>query len=817
MLPLPDPHRLFALRMRLVGSDPNASSTGEAQAEARVSYFRGDDTSLAAIPTYERVRFSDVYPGISMVWRGREQGAAQYDFVIAPDADAGQIRLEFAGADRLELDPSGNLLIHTAAGVVTQTRPVAYQEVDGVRRPVESAFTIAGVVVGFAVGAYDRGKALTIDPTVNLSNLAYSTYLGAEAEDGGNAIAVDALGSVYVTGYTLSLNFPSVAGGFDTTSTGFAAFVTKLKPGGNDLIYSTYLDGSQSLFGDSFDNAASIAVDAAGNAYVTGVTDSVDFPVTASAFDPSYNGTFDTDAFFTKLNANGTGLLYSTYLGGEGYDYPWGIAVDPSGNAYVVGQTSSLLYPTTASAFSQSAPSGLSAFLSKLDPSASGAASLVYSTYLGGSTADFAYAVDVDSAGRAYLTGTTYSSDFPMAGTPYDSTLDGTTDAFVSELDTTLARTASLVYSTYLGGSGLDAGYGIAVDANGRAYLTGLTEDSTTDFPTTGGAFDTTQNGGDDAFATKLDSTGSALVYSTFLGGAFGDEGHGIAIDSLGNAYLTGFTDSTGFPTTAGALDTTYGLYDDAFATKLNSTGSALAYSTFLGGGGYDHGNGIALDSSGDVYVTGQTASGGPAPFPTTAQAFEPDLGGGYDGFVTKLGNYSISGRAIDSGTGSGAPSVMVAMSGATSNSMLTASDGRFGFTNTVNLTQYTVAASKALSNVNPPSFDIPSLNGNRDLIFIVQPGPPSAVEVQSFTARRSPRGVTLVWRTGAEARALGFNVYRERDGTRVRLNATLVPARTAGHAYSWHDPAGHIGMRYRLQVVHLDGSRGWAGVVQVK
>ena len=813
VLPLPDPHRLFALRMQLVGSDPNASSTGEAQAEARVSYFRGTEANwVTGIPTYERVRYSEVYPGISMVWRGREQGAAQYDFVVAPNADAGQIGLQFAGADRLELDADGNLLIHTAAGTVTHTKPVSYQEVNGSRRAVESAFTIAGDTVGFAVGAYDHGKPLTIDPTPNLANLAYSTFLGGEGLDIGYAIAVDALGSAYVTGQTDSLNFPTVAGSFDTTSAGVAAFVTKLKPGGNDLVYSTYLDGPA-----DYEQATGIAVDSAGNAYVNGFTASSDFPVTGSAFDPSHNGG-GYDAFLTKLNPSGTSLLYSTFLGGSNTEQGNGVAVDSAGNAYLTGVTVSADYPTTGSAFATTLNGfDYDAFFSKINTSASGGASLVYSTFLGGSNYEEGTRVAVDSAGRAYLTGRTYSSDFPTVAGSFDTILSGTSDVFASKLDPALAGPGSLVYSTYLGGSSDEYFPGIAIDANGFAYLTGAT--ASADYPFTAGAYDTTHNGGfNDVFVSKLTANGSALTYSTFIGGSSLDSGWGIAVDSLGNAYVTGTTSSAGYPTTAGAFQTTAnGSSPEAFATKLNSTGSALSYSTFLGGGGTEQGYGIAVDSSGNMYVTGYTSPGSPPPFPTTALAFQPGFGGSCcDGFVTKFGNYSISGRAIDSGTGNGVPSVMVAMSGVTANSMLTGADGRFGFTNTVNQTQYTVAASKANMNINPKSFDIASLDGNRDLIFITQFGPPSAVQVRSFTARRSTTGVTLRWRTGAQARVLGFNVYREAQGQRQRLNRTLIPVGAPGHAYARRDPAGRIGMRYRLQVVHVDGSRAWAGVVRV-
>ncbi|WP_163538970.1 SBBP repeat-containing protein [Gracilibacillus sp. YIM 98692] len=410
------------------------------------------------------------------------------------------------------------------------------------------------------------------------------------------------------------------------------------------LIYSTYLGGT------SGDSGASIAVDALGNAYVTGSTSSLNFPTTPGSFDISLNGS--SDAFVTKFSQDGTTLIYSTYLGGTNSDSGAGIAVDTLGNAYVTGGTTSSNFPTTPGAFDTSLSGSSNAFVTKLNSTGS---MLVYSTYLGGGgsfgLAERGTSIDVDPIGNAYVAGVTPSNMFPTTLGAFQTVYGGSVfDAFVTKFNPT---GSALVYSTYLGGTGGDEGNGIAVDAAGNAYVTG--ETTSPNFPTTPGAFDTTFNGSFDAFVTKLNPAGSALVYSTFLGGTELDEGNGIALDSDGNAYVTGFTNSPNFPTTPGAFDTSLS-GSDAFVTKLNSAGSALIYSTYLGGSGGERGNSIAVDAEGNTYVTGLTSS---TDFPTE-NPFQPALAGLNDAFVTKLSPdgssliYSsyLGGGGLDNGRG---------------------------------------------------------------------------------------------------------------------------------------------------------------------
>jgi hypothetical protein len=605
-----------ALELHFLGSSPGATLEAGDSAPGTANYLTAG-SSHTNLPTFQQLTYRELWPGIDMVFAGRD-GSLKYEFHLAPGANPGDIRLGYAGADGLSVSPDGALLVDTQLGALRDSAPTSYQNIDGGQVTVESRYALEGHSYGFTLGSYDRSQALVIDPA-----LAYSTYLGGSGTDEGFGVAVDAAGSAYVTGYASSADFPTTPGAFDTSSNGFEdVFVTKLNPAGTALVYSTHLGGTSSDLGNA------IAVDAAGNAYVTGETVSADFPTTAGAFDTTLNGDFD--AFVTKLNPAGSALVYSTYLGGTSGDFGKGIAVDAAGSAYVNGEARSANFPTTAGAFDTTFNGGpRDAFVSKLDPAG---AALLYSTYLGGTGSDDGRGVAVDAAGSAYVTGNTNSADFPTTAGAFDTTFNFGTDAFVAKLSPT---GSSLLYSTFLGGSGVDFGSGVAIDTAGSAYVTG--ETSSADFPTTAGAFDTTFNGGfRDAIVTKLNPAGTALVYSTYLGGSGNDFSPGVAVDAAGSAYATGHAGSADFPTTAGAFDTTFnGGSSDAFVTKLSPTGSALAYSTFLGGSSTDVGFGVAVDASGDTYVTGFTGS---ADLPTTAGAFDTTFNGGTrDGFVAKL------------------------------------------------------------------------------------------------------------------------------------------------------------------------------------
>jgi Beta-propeller repeat len=621
--PQPEAAPPAALRMKLVGAKRTPQVEALEELPGKANYFIGNDPKKwrTNVPTYAKVRYREVYPGVDLVYYGKGR-QLEHDFIVAPDADPRAITLDLEGAGRVSIGAKGDLILAMKDGEVRFLKPMVYQEVEGVRREMSGSYRLKGAhQVGFQVAAYDTGRPLIIDPA-----LAYSTYLGGSGTDSGNGIAIDTAGDAYVTGVTNSPNFPTMSpipGACPLTcGTGLNtdAFVTKVNSGGTALVYSSYLGGS----GD--DVGYGIAVDSSG-AYVTGATSSSDFP-TMSAFQATLGG--PGDAFVAKLNSDGNGLVYSTYLGGESEDVGLGIAVDASGDAYVTGFTDPD-FPTTSGAFQPNAPAGeAAAFVAKL--SAAGNA-LLYSTYLGGNTFDQGFGIAVDSGGNAYVTGVTYSSDFPTKNAT-QSTLGGPDNAFVTKLNPSLIGAASLVYSTYLGGSSEDIGYGIAVDFGGNAYVTGSA--SSDNFPATrrlgpGGA--------EDAFVAKLNAAGDALVYSTFVGGGFLDLGRGIAVDSGGNAHITGITYSSNFPTTANAIQSSSGGGGDAFVTVLNPQGTALVYSSYLGGSGYDEAHGVAVDSIGHAYVTGFTNS---INFPTTLNAFQstvPLPPGNGDAFVTKIAN----------------------------------------------------------------------------------------------------------------------------------------------------------------------------------
>jgi len=616
------------VRMKLVGSSSEVRVEGVDKLPGTSNYFIGKDPKKwrSKVPNYARVHYQSVYPGIDLVYYGNQR-QLEYDFVVAPGASPGLIQLAFEGADKLEVNVRGDLVVHTSTGPLEQRKPLIYQEVEGRKREIVGGYVLQGErQVGFQVDSFDRNRPLIIDPV-----LVYSTYLGGGAPDEGFGIAVDATGSAYVTGEIQSADFPTTPGAYDTSLNGaidaIDAFVTKLDSTGTFLLYSTYLGGGVPASGSSSsDGGRGIALDSDGNAYVTGFTTSADFPTTLGAFDNSSSGSGSTDAFVTKLNATGSALVYSTYLHRA---LGHAIAVDVTGNAYVTGRADSN-FPTTPGAFDITPPNGNGdAFVTKLNTTGS---ALAYSTFVGGEGFDEGHAIAVDAAGNAYTTGFTTSPDYPTTLGAFDTSnpfgVSGR-EAFVTKLN---AAGSALVYSTYLGSSSVDEGNGIAINAAGEALIAGTTQAA--DFPTTPGAFDTTFAGLSDAFVTKLNATGSALVYSTYLGGGSDDLGHAIAVDATGNAYVTGVTFSSNFPTTRDAFDTSFnGGIVDAFVTKLNATGSALVYSTYLGGSSDDRGRGIAVDATANVYVTGVTTSPN---FPTTPGVVDTVNESG-DAFVAKI------------------------------------------------------------------------------------------------------------------------------------------------------------------------------------
>jgi Bacterial Ig-like domain (group 3)/Beta-propeller repeat len=576
-----------ALRMKLRNASPTAKVTAVDELPGTSNYFVGNDPSKwrTSVPTYAKVKYEQVYPGIDLVYYGNQR-QLEYDFIVSPGAVPSKIAFDIRGAERIRRDEHGDLVLKMGQGEIRWRKPTAYQEKDGARQEIAAYYAITDTShVTFQLANYDTSKTLYIDP------LIYSTYLGGSGGvngmGDGSGIAVDSAGSAYVVGSTQATSFPTMDPLQPANGGSYDAVVSKLNPTGSALIYSTYLGGS----GD--DIASGIAVDSAGDAYVTGFTHSTNFP-TQNPLQPVNGGAGNTsNAFVAEINPAGSALIYSTYLGGTtNDDFGAGIAVDGAGNAFVAGTALSSDFPVTPGAFQTTGSGG---FVSEFNATGS---ALVYSTYLKGGGAS---GIAVDGADNAYVTGGA-GAGFTVTPGAFQTTYGGSDDAFVAKLNSV---GSALIYSTYLGGSSNDSGNGIAVDGGGDAYVTGFTQSN--NFPTMN-ALQPAYGGGGDAFVAEINPAGSALVYSTYLGGSNYDDGNGIAIDSLGNTYVNGYTTSTNFPT-ADPLQPRQGGSGDAFVTKVNTPGSALAYSTYLGGKYGDGGSGIAVDSAGGAYVTGWTAS----------------------------------------------------------------------------------------------------------------------------------------------------------------------------------------------------------------
>lgn len=648
---------LEILRLKFIGANPQAAITGLKKSTVKINYFLGNDPARwrTDVPAYDRVKVEDIYPGIDIIYYsiGRQ---LKYDLIISPVADPGGIILQFEGADHITIDEGGNLVLYTANREIRQPKPYIYQDVDGIRREVPGRYVLKGNQVGFELSEYDTDETLVIDPEFPF---LFFTYLGGSEgmPERGKGIAVDSYGHAYVTGYTHSPDFPHTIGqGFVTN--GNCIFVSKISSDGAALLYSTYLGGSGE------DKGKAIAVDQNRHAYITGDTKSRDFPTTDPSFQRENPGPLGTTAAFVAM-LNNQGLpYYVTYLGGSWNDYGTGIAIDNGGNVYITGQTLSTDFPTAPSPclpadcpFQRVQDGRGDAFITKMNPSGT---ALVYSTYLGGSYWDRAMAIALDQQGNAYITGSTNSSDFDTTPNTFQNALAGgncpdsannphpCSDVFVTKLG---PDGNNLVYSTYLGGDDSDRGLAIAVDNSNCAYVTGFTWSN--NFDTTPGCYDNSLDGNNDAFVTKLNSAGNSLDYSTYLGGPLivqssgpDDTGYGIAVDTLGNAFVVGATSSSDFPITSDGencwmVNTPCAQFCTgmpyAFVTKIDPTGSYLLYSSYLGGqlGGsaQEAAHAVALDIDDNAFITGYAGSSGLA----TVGAYATQLNGLSDAFVAKI------------------------------------------------------------------------------------------------------------------------------------------------------------------------------------
>jgi hypothetical protein len=622
------PPQLFerTVRLTFLGSNPEPQLEGSAQQQGLANYYLGDDPARwhTGLPTFSSVLYRQIYPGIDLRYDGNE-GVLKGTYTLAPGADPGVIRWHYEGASGLYIDPgAGDLVISLVneenateiEGTLIERAPRAWQIIGGEQVPVEVRYSLSRSadrihpMASFALGTYDASLPLIIDP-----ELIYSTFLGGTSSDQGNGIAVNSVGNVYLTGSTSSGSFPGAPGAGTGTED---VFVTKINAAGSAVVYTTILAGNAA------DRGRAIAVDNTGNAYLTGSTQSANFPTLNPVQDQLLGS---SDMFVARLNTAGS-LVYSTYFGTDnfGYEGGEGIAVDNAGNAIITGEISS------------------NVAIAKFNP----AGVLVYEGMFGGSRGDEGLAIAVDSAGNAYITGKTESEDFPVENAFQASCgKDGefcTVDAFVAKVD---AAGEYLLYSTYLGGSGSDEGKGIALDGAGNIYVVGST--GSQDFPGTS-PIQPNCNISDgycnEAFVAKLKADGSALIYRTYLGGSKDEWANSVAVDTAGNAYVAGVTNSPNFPVLNAAQPVfgggichpsqiTFRFCYDAFVVKINPAGSALLFSTYLGGDKDDYGNAIALDSSGNAYVTGSTSSSN---FPV-ANALQATHGGpASDAFIAKIG-----------------------------------------------------------------------------------------------------------------------------------------------------------------------------------
>jgi hypothetical protein len=585
------------LRMALVGARTDAPVAGEATLPGKVHYFQGGRSTSA--PTFRRAKASGIYPGVDVVYYGNRR-ELEYDFVVAPGADPGQIRFRLEGAKEVALNEEGGLDISLDAGELELRKPEVYQEVAGERRMVASNYRLdANHELGFELGEYDPSLPLVIDPVV-----VYSTLLGGAGFDSGSAVAMDDAGNVYVTGYTDSTDFPTVGGG--TAPRGGDAFVTKLSPDGSQVLFSVYLGGSGA------DAGRGIGVDSAGRVVVSGTTDSPDFPV-VGAFQPTLAG--GTDAFVARLSSDGATLEYGTYLGGSGSDGASRLALDPDGNVYLTGYTNSTDFPVSLNAMQPAFSGDYDAFVTKL----AAAGGLVFSTYLGGRDGDSGSGIAVDAARNVYVGGSTDSGDFPIGPVSFTDTFQGGRygDAFVTKLT---PDGSSRLYSTYVGGSGSDLGADIAVDLDGYCYITGTTNsnDLMLASPDIQPYQEAPPGGESDIFVHKILPDGTFIVYTTYLGSAGEDIARAIEVDEDRNphtkAYILGETDSASFPL-EDALQSNHGGNSDLFLTKLHENvflvqpQVVLDYSTYLGGAGLDHAGDLAVDAVGNAAITGDTTS----------------------------------------------------------------------------------------------------------------------------------------------------------------------------------------------------------------
>lgn len=628
-----------AVRLCFEDADVEAPLEGVSPSGAVCHFLLGADPArhVRDVPVFAAVVQRAVYPGVDL--RVRRAGSSlEYDLLLAPHAEPDRVVCRVDGVDRVEVDPVDGALcaLRGAAVVLRQPRPVAFEVGrDGSERAVGCDFVVLGARhFGFRVAARGEGAELVIDPP-----LQWSTFLGASRLDDGYAIATTPDGGVIAAGSTLSPDFPTTTGAFDTTYNGS---ITRPRTIGDLCIarfsatgaleFATFVGGAENELMEEVHTSAD------GDVFVSGWTTSSDFPTTPGSVDPTFNGAgagydhWGGDVYVTRLSADGARLVYSTFLGGSDLEYTQSMHVQPDGTATVAGHVHSFDFPTTPGAYSRSFRGHSDAFVARLDPSGS---TLLFSTYFGGGVGEeYPLAMMVDAQGGTLIGGPTDNLDLPVTPGAYDATFNGGTilfaDCFLARLD---PSGAAVTLCTYLGGPQDEHVRAICVRRDGTIVVTG--ETSGQGFPTTAGAFDTSYNGGDgDAFVACFSPDGTRLLWSTFVGGLDHDIGMAVAEIGSGRVVVGGHTRSPDFPTTPGAWSRVHRGFADSMLCELDADGTRVDHATLLGGSFDDRLIGMALHRSGDAVVTGTSYSGD---FPTTAGAWDRVNDGGGDIFVARL------------------------------------------------------------------------------------------------------------------------------------------------------------------------------------
>ncbi len=637
------------IQINLAGANQNPKIVGEIPQSGKVNYFLGKDPKKwrTNVPVYKQVRYQDVYPGIDLVYYGN-QSRLEHDFVIAPGADASKVQFDVQGVDRLSVASNGDLVLHKGSDEIRLQAPVIYQDFHGAQVPVAGQYSVNSTHVSFSLGAYDKTMPLVIDPV-----LVYGTFLGGLANDEAVGIAVDSNGSAYVAGWTQSNNFPLASqSGPPPGSTN--VFLAKLDVSGSSLVYADYIGGSSENY------PTAMVMDSSNHVFITGYAYSGDFPM-VNAYQSANAG--GTDGFITEVAADGASLLYSTYLGGSNYDYPYTIALDDSGNIYVAGATYSLDFPVFNAFQATAVPNsdggyGEYGFLSKLTPDGS---ALVYSTYYAGSATvlttcyggpclpgpySSVSGVVADGSGNAYVAGITSTYDFPVTEGAYQTSNATNYDPQVGVVGK-FDSWGNLVYSTYFGADVNSYDFNmsaVAVDSAGSPYIVGTMYPGTNGLPiTTPNLCDPTLSNCSWGFITKFNPTFSTLVYSTPLGNNVDVWPQSLLVDANDDAYVLSESGG-GDPSFLVNPIESYNNQADLFIQEIDPTGVTQLFSTFLGGYGEDYPGGIAVDSAGAIYVAGYTNS---SDYPVTAAALQNTIGGNYDAFVSKIGTVAASAVSI--------------------------------------------------------------------------------------------------------------------------------------------------------------------------